>query len=209
MPSSAHRSAAARQLRPRLGRLAGVLAPHVPAAGAPVAADRDQQRGGPPARTARAPAAGSRCPAGMPSQPQRRHHSIRRRRPGTPAPPGRAQALPGDLQPELVQAAERGQVRAGEGSVRHVEVFRMGGVRTPIIGRPRPLPGHRRADHRYTLNCEEPLKRPAPPKYPLPTRHRGGEWVVKHIVAVMLWRRFVSEVGRRITVLGQARGAGH
>jgi hypothetical protein len=31
----------------------------------------------------------------------------------------------------------------------------MGGVRTSIIGRPRPLPGPR-ADHRYTLNCEEP-----------------------------------------------------
>ena len=53
------------------------------------------------------------------------------------------------------------------------------------------------------------LKRPAPPIYPLPTRHRGGEWGAKHIVAVMLWCRFVSEVGRRITVLGQARGAGH
>jgi putative transposase len=32
----------------------------------------------------------------------------------------------------------------------------MGGVRTPIIGRPRPLPGDRRADPRCTLNCEEP-----------------------------------------------------
>ena len=32
----------------------------------------------------------------------------------------------------------------------------MGGVRTPIIGRPRPLPGDRRANHLYTLNCEEP-----------------------------------------------------
>lgn len=31
----------------------------------------------------------------------------------------------------------------------------MGGVGTPILGRPRPLPGHRRADH-YTLNCDEP-----------------------------------------------------
>jgi hypothetical protein len=32
----------------------------------------------------------------------------------------------------------------------------MGGVGTPIIGRPRPLPGQRRADPDYTLNCEEP-----------------------------------------------------
>ncbi len=29
-------------------------------------------------------------------------------------------------------------------------------VRTPIIRRPRPLPGRRRADRYYTLNCEEP-----------------------------------------------------
>jgi hypothetical protein len=40
----------------------------------------------------------------------------------------------------------------------HVEVFRMGSVRTPIIGRPRPLPRQRRAVHLYTLNCEEPPK---------------------------------------------------
>jgi hypothetical protein len=33
----------------------------------------------------------------------------------------------------------------------------MGGVGTPIIGRPRPLPGQRRADPDYTLNCEEPI----------------------------------------------------
>lgn len=31
----------------------------------------------------------------------------------------------------------------------------MGSVRTPILGRPRPLPRHRRAAH-HTLNCEEP-----------------------------------------------------
>ena len=30
-------------------------------------------------------------------------------------------------------------------------------VRTFIIGRPRPLPRQRRADHLYTLNCEEPV----------------------------------------------------
>ncbi|MCK6211339.1 AAA family ATPase, partial [Georgenia sp. EYE_87] len=43
------------------------------------------------------------------------------------------------------------------GSVGHVEVFRMGGVRTSIFGRPRPLSGDRRADPHYTLNCEEPV----------------------------------------------------
>ena len=66
------------------------------------------------------------------------------------------EALSGHLQPELVEAAERGQVRAREGSVRHVEVFQMGGVGTSIFGRPRRLPRDRRADQRYTLNCEEP-----------------------------------------------------
>ena len=65
------------------------------------------------------------------------------------------ESLPGDLKPEFLEAAERGQVRASEGSVRHVEVLQMGSVRTSIL-RPRPLPGHRRADRRYTLNCEEP-----------------------------------------------------
>jgi hypothetical protein len=66
----------------------------------------------------------------------------------------RLEPLPGDLQAELVETGERGQVRASEGSVRHVEVFRMGSVRTSILGRPRRLPGHRRADRRYTLICE-------------------------------------------------------
>jgi len=51
------------------------------------------------------------------------------------------------LQAELV-LAERNQVRAREGRVRHVAVFQLGGVRTSIIGRPRPLPGRRRAHRR-------------------------------------------------------------
>ena len=55
------------------------------------------------------------------------------------------QPLSRHLQAEFIEAAERGQVRACEGSVRHVEVFRLGSVRTPILGRPRPLPGHRHA----------------------------------------------------------------
>nr|VTP07543.1 hypothetical protein BIN_B_01864 [Mycolicibacterium smegmatis] len=33
----------------------------------------------------------------------------------------------------------------------------MDGVGTSIIGRPRPLSRHRRADDLYTLNCEEPV----------------------------------------------------
>jgi hypothetical protein len=54
------------------------------------------------------------------------------------------------LQPELLQPAESGQVRAAKGSVRHVEVFPVGSVRTSIIGRPRPLSSDRHAGPDYT-----------------------------------------------------------
>ena len=50
--------------------------------------------------------------------------------------------------------------RAIKGSIGHVEVFQMDGVATPIIGRPRPLPGHdtpNPAYHPHTLNYEEPV----------------------------------------------------
>jgi hypothetical protein len=68
-------------------------------------------------------------------------------------------SLSDDLQAEFVKPGETGQVSASEGSVRHVEVFQMSGVGTFIIGRPRPLPSDRRAHHRYTLNCDEPVWR--------------------------------------------------
>jgi hypothetical protein len=58
--------------------------------------------------------------------------------------------LPGHFKPKLIKAAKRRQVSAAEarttGSVAHVEVFRMVGVGTSIIGRPRLLPSQRRAD---------------------------------------------------------------
>lgn len=57
---------------------------------------------------------------------------------------------------------EGGQVRAAEagrrGSVGHVEVFRMDGVGTSIVGRPRRLSADRRARPTYTLIWEEPSK---------------------------------------------------
>ncbi|MBN9796030.1 hypothetical protein DMP15_01825 [Pseudonocardia sp. UM4_GMWB1] len=57
---------------------------------------------------------------------------------------------------------EGGQVRAAEagrrGSVGHVEVFRMDGVGTSIVGRPRRLSADRRARPTYTLIWEEPVK---------------------------------------------------
>ena len=72
----------------------------------------------------------------------------------------RLQTLADHDQAELIQAAERGQVRAAEGSVRHVEVFQMGGVGTSILGRPPHPPRDRHASHYptsdYTLNCDEP-----------------------------------------------------
>ncbi len=144
------------ELRPRLGGLAGVLAPHVPAVSAPVAADPYQQRRRPP-------------PQGLVREPPGHRVSCGALAAASPAPLVRLldpagqdrslwlEALPDDFEAEVVQAAERGQVRAGEGSVKHVEVFRMGSVRTPIIGRPRPLSSERRAAPCYTLNCAEPL----------------------------------------------------
>ena len=65
------------------------------------------------------------------------------------------------LQPQAIQARERAQIRAIKDSIGHVEVFQMDGVGTPIIGRPRPLPGHdtpNPANNTYTLNYEEPYK---------------------------------------------------
>ena len=50
--------------------------------------------------------------------------------------------LPDDFEAELIEACERGQVRAREGSVKHVEAFQMGSVRTSILRRPRRLPGN-------------------------------------------------------------------
>ncbi|AFP37839.1 hypothetical protein MSMEI_1366 [Mycolicibacterium smegmatis MC2 155] len=144
---------------PRFGCGAGILAPHMSAAGATVTADRDQQsRGSPPERfmsqrashavTYNAFFAAAAAPPILIGDPARQHGPIR------------VEALAGHLQPELVEAAESRQVSAGEarptGSVRHVEVFQMDGVGTSIIGRPRPLSRHRRADDLYTLNCEEP-----------------------------------------------------
>ena len=68
------------------------------------------------------------------------------------------------LQPQAIQASERAQIRAIKDSIGHVEVFQMDGVGTPIIGRPRPLPGHdtpNPAHNTHTLKCEEPLYQPA------------------------------------------------
>ena len=67
-------------------------------------------------------------------------------------------ALARHLQPQVIQARERAQIRTIKDSIGHVEVFQIDGVRTPIIGRSRPLPGHDTPDpahNTYTLTCEE------------------------------------------------------
>jgi len=157
-----------RELRPRRRGLAGVLALHVPAPGAPVTADRDQQRRETPAqrlvRQATRDGVARRSLPAAPAAPLIRLSD--------PAGQDRAvalEALPDNLKAKPIQPGECGQVRANEGNVRHVEVFPIGSVRTPLIGRPRPLPSNRHAHHHYTLDCEEPesqQRRPQSASFP-------------------------------------------
>lgn len=88
---------------------------------------------------------------------------------------------------------EGGQVRAAEagrrGSVGHVEVFRMDGVGTSIVGRPRRLSADRRARPTYTVIWEEPAMLRNPVRSPLKqlgvlrsangnsTRNHSARWV--------------------------------
>jgi hypothetical protein len=71
--------------------------------------------------------------------------------------PVRLEPLPGHDETKLVHAAERRHIRAGEGSVGHVEVSWMNGVGTSILGRPRHLHTHRRASPYGTVICDEPV----------------------------------------------------
>ena len=131
------------ELRPPLRGPGGVLAPHVPTAGAPVAAHGDLQRRGTPAQrlmgqpphhavTRGALASAAATPVVRFDHPARQDRAIR------------FEALPGDLEPKLVQTAEGGQVRTSEGSFSHVEVFPMGSVRTPS---PEGIDPHPRSTH--------------------------------------------------------------
>ena len=147
-----------RELRARIGRLAHILAPHMGALRALVAAHAHvQDRGAPPVRLVRQapdhratrnalPPAASTPPI-LTSNPASQHCMVW------------PNALACHFQPQAIQACERAQVRAIKDSVGHVEVFQMDGVGTPIIGRPRPLPGHDTPNpghNTYTLKCEEP-----------------------------------------------------
>ena len=116
---------AAGQLRSRLRGPAGVLAPHMPALAAAVAADGDVEAGGsPPERLVRQPpdhgvaedslAAAAVAPVIGVDDPAREHGTIR------------IETLPGHDQPELVQAAEHCQVGAAETGIRGSVVHRRG-----------------------------------------------------------------------------------
>jgi len=117
---------------------AGVFAPHFPAVRATVSAHPDLQhhRAMPEWFMREVP-------------DNRVTGSARGSAPATPrigfahsAPDGRPvwlQGLSDRFEPELVETAKRGQIRGMEGSVGHIEVFRMGGVGTPIIERPRSI----------------------------------------------------------------------
>ena len=148
-----------RELGARIGCLAHVLAPHVSALWAPVAAHAHvQDRGTPPAglvrqapdhrvtRNALAPAA-STTPV-LTSDTARQYCMVC------------LNALDRHFQAQAIQASERAQIRAIKDSIGHVEVFQMDGVGPLIIERPRPLPGHdtpNPANNTYTLNYEEPI----------------------------------------------------
>ena len=121
-----------RKLAPRRRGRRGVLPPDMTATAAGVPADNHVQRGGPPAercvrepphdRVARdASATAPPAPVVVRDDPTRDHGAI-----GLETLPDRAQSEP-------VEAGESRQVRGSEGSVGHVEVFRMGSVRTSIL----------------------------------------------------------------------------
>lgn len=129
------------------------MAPHVSTLWAPVEAHAHvQDRGTPPAglmhqtpdhretRNPLAPAAST--PPVLTSNTARQHCMVC------------LNALTRHLQPPVVQARKRAQIRAIKDSIGHIEVFRMDGVGPPIIGRPRHLPSHDTPNlehHQYTL----------------------------------------------------------
>ena len=149
-----------RELGAQLGRLAHILAPHMGALRAPVAANAHvQDRGTPPVRLVRgapdhrvtrlALASAASTPPVLTSNPASQHCMVC------------LNALARHLQAQVIQACERAQVRVIKDNIGHVEVFQMDGVGTPIIGRPRPLPGYdtpNPAHNTYTLKCEKPVK---------------------------------------------------
>src|SRR5699024_9598825 len=119
--------------------------------------------------------------------------------------------LPGDVlagagQIEGVESAKCRKVRRRESRLGHVEVFRMDGVRTSIIGSPRRLSAQRRAvswNHRSTLSFTK--SRITPPIHDsTPWRQsKVSSWSVRHLTPPQLWYLDVlTTCGRRSSCFG-------
>ena len=137
--------AKAGDLRSRRGGASHVLPPRPSAVRAPVAADPDQKRCRPMPERLMRESTRHRVPrhALRPALPTPGVHLDRPTLDHRPVP---LDQLADRFEAEFIQAAERGQVRGRESRVEHVEVFRDGErEELPSSGRPRPLPGHRRA----------------------------------------------------------------
>ena len=193
-PSECPAHRCARELGARIGRLAHVLAPHMGALWAPVAAHAHvQDRGAPPAGLVRqapdhrvtrnALASAASTPPVLTSNTARQHCMVC------------LNALTRHLQPQVIQARERAQVRAIKGSIGHVEVFQMDGVGISIIGRPRPLPGHdtpNPAHNTYTLKCEQPLNNTSPP---IGSNVSTSSWACAQVVDGLFMRLLSRTLG--------------
>ena len=140
------------QPRPGLSQGGGVLSPHPAAVGAGEAPHAHQQlRGSPPHRyvgqaPGHCPTGYSLGPAGLAERVLKpdRHTALDHRTLG-------CEVLAHSGQSQSVQTQEGRQIRAGEGSLRHVEVSQVACVAAPIIGGPRPPPKQRRTHPTYTL----------------------------------------------------------
>lgn len=132
---------AAGELGLGLGGPGGILPPDVGAVRAAVPAHPHQKRGGAPAeRLVRQPACHRptrRALGTAPAAPR-----IRIGHPALEHRPAGLEALPHRFEAKSIEPAERGKVRRQKGTVGQVEVFRVGGIGTSIIGRPRPLPAN-------------------------------------------------------------------
>ena len=65
--------------------------------------------------------------------------------------------LPDSFETELVKSAERSEIRRGEGSVEHVEVFQMGSVGTSILEDLDPYPRTSERTPPTPSNAKSPL----------------------------------------------------
>jgi len=146
---------AAGQFRPRRCGPAEVLPPHVPAAGAAVAADRDEQRHRPPTpRLMREPAghavARYALTAAAPAPPVRLHDPARQ------DCSSRLQPLADHLKTELVKPAEHRQIRASEGNVRPQTRPRRAAGSTPSSVKSRDSDQEFRGKTLVVLRCTPP-----------------------------------------------------